>query len=132
ARGRAAGTCARVRDPARRVGAYQAAALACWRRKDLARATAFYERALALEAAPPVLYNAGLVRAEAGDDRGAVGYLARAQRLDPSLPQVYPALIAAYHRLGDEGAARELGPAFLTAATRTRVAQQGGGAGRLR
>ena len=124
-------TFARVRDPARRFGAYQAAALACWQRKDLARATAFYERALALEAAPPVLYNAGLVRAEAGDDRGAVGYLARAQRLDPSLPQVYPALFAAYHRLGDEGAARELGPAFLTAATRTRVAQQVGEARRL-
>jgi len=124
-------TFARVRDPARRFRAHQAAALACWQRKDLARATAFYERALALEAAPPVLYNAGLVRAEAGDDRGAVGYLARAQRLDPSLTQVYPALIAAYHRRGDEGAARELGPAFLTAATRTRVAQQVGEARRL-
>jgi len=122
---------ARVRDPARRFQAYQAAALACWRRKDLARATAFYDRALAIEAAPSLLYNAGLVRVEAHDDRGAVGYLGRARRLDPTLTPVYPALIDAYHRLGDDSAARELGPAFLAAATRTRVAQQVGEARRL-
>ncbi|HTO13706.1 MAG TPA: tetratricopeptide repeat protein [Candidatus Binatia bacterium] len=124
-------TFARVRDPARRFEAYQAAALACWQRKDLARATAFYERALELEAAPPVLYNVGLVRVEAGDDKGAVAYLARARRLDPSLTAVYPALVDAYRRLGDEASARDLGPAFLAAAVRTRVAQQVGEARRL-
>jgi tetratricopeptide (TPR) repeat protein len=124
-------TLARVRDPARRFQADQAAALACWRRKDYARATEFYERALAVEPAPSILYNAGVLRAEAGDDRGAVRYLARAQRADPALAPVYPALIAAYRRLGDEGSARELGPAFLAAATRARVGQLVGEARRL-
>jgi tetratricopeptide (TPR) repeat protein len=112
-----------VRDPLRRFEADQGIALAYWRKKDVARALAHFERALAVEAAPSVLYNAGLMLAEAGDDRRAVGYLARAQRADPSLAAVYPALIAAYRRLGDEASARDLGPAFLTAATRARVTQ---------
>jgi tetratricopeptide (TPR) repeat protein len=122
---------ARVQDPARRFQADQAAALASWRRRDFARATAFYERALAVEAAPPVLYNAALVRIDAGDDAEAVRYLARAQRADPNLTPVYPALIAAYRRLGDEASARELGPAFLAAATRARVQQHATEARRL-
>jgi tetratricopeptide (TPR) repeat protein len=113
----------RVRDPARRFEADQAAALAAWRMKDYARASAYYDRALAVQASAAVLYNAGLVRMEAGDDREAVRYLARAQRSDPDLAAVYPALIAAHRRLGDEGAARELGPPFLAAATRARVEQ---------
>jgi tetratricopeptide (TPR) repeat protein len=114
----------RVRDPGRRFQAYQAAAAAAWSRKDLARATDLYERALAMEQAAPVLYNAGLVRVDAGDDREAVRYLARAQRVDPYLTPIYPALTAAYKRLGDEASARDLGPAFLAAATRTRVSEQ--------
>jgi tetratricopeptide (TPR) repeat protein len=114
---------ARVRDPARRFEAEQAMALAYWRRKDVPRASAHFERALAMQAAPSILFNAGLMLAEAGDDRGAVRYLARAQRADPDLAPVYPALVAAYRRLGDEAAARELGPAFLAVATRTRVEQ---------
>jgi tetratricopeptide (TPR) repeat protein len=114
----------RVRDPARRFEADQAVAFACWSRKDLACASRFYERALAREAVPTVLYNAGLVRVDAGDDREAVRYLARAQRGDPGLAAVYPVLMAAYKRLGDEVSARELGPAFLAAATRTHVTQQ--------
>jgi tetratricopeptide (TPR) repeat protein len=85
------------------------------------RAGESYERALAREAGATVLFNAGLARVEAGDDRGAVGYLARAQKADPYLTEVYPALIAAYRRLGDESSARDVGPAFLAAATRTRV-----------
>jgi len=121
----------RVRDPGRRFQAYQGAALAAWRAKDLARATELYERALAMESAASVLYNAGLVRVDAGDDREAVRYLARAQRADPSLAAVYPALIAAYRRLGDEAAARELGPAFLAAATRARVSDEVATAQRL-
>ena len=114
----------RVRDPGRRFQAYQAAALVAWRQKDLPRATELYGRALAMEQAAPVLYNAGLVRVDAGDDREAVRYLARAQRADPYLTPVYPALTAAYKRLGDEASARELGSAFLAAATRTRVGEQ--------
>jgi tetratricopeptide (TPR) repeat protein len=107
----------------RRFEADQAIAQAYWRKKDVARAVEHFERALAVEAAPAVLFNAGLMLAEAGDDRRAVGYLARAQRADPALAPVYPALIAAYRRLGDEASARELGPAFLAAATRSRIAQ---------
>jgi tetratricopeptide (TPR) repeat protein len=76
-----------------------------------------------METSPTILYNTGLMLAEAGDDRGAVRYLARAQRADPGLAPVYPALVAAYRRLGDEAAARELGPAFLAVATRARVEQ---------
>ncbi|HEU5195267.1 MAG TPA: hypothetical protein VFW70_11060 [Methylomirabilota bacterium] len=114
----------KVRDPARRFQAYQAAAFAAWRKKDLARATELYDRALAMEPAAVVLYNAGLVRVDARDDREAVRYLRRAQRADPFLTPVYPALTAAYKRLGDETAARDLGPAFLAAATRTRVTEQ--------
>jgi tetratricopeptide (TPR) repeat protein len=114
---------ARVQDPVRRFEADQGTALTYWRRKDFARATEYYDRALAREPAAAILYNAGQVRAEAADDRGAVGYLTRAQRLDPGLAQVYPALMAAYRRLGDEGAAAALGPAFLQAATRARVEQ---------
>ena len=121
----------RVRNPARRFEAYQAAALAAWRTKDFARATEFYERALDMQPAASVLFNAGLLRAEARDDRGAVRYLVRAQRADPGLAPVYPALIAAYRRLGDEAAARDLGPAFLAAATRTRVREHVGEAQRL-
>lgn len=120
-----------VRDPARRFEADQATARAYWRLKDFVRATEHYERALAREFAAPVLYNAGRVRAEAGDDRGAVRYLARAQRRDPDLAPVYPALIEAYRRLGDEDAATALGPAFLRAATRARVDQHERAARRL-
>jgi tetratricopeptide (TPR) repeat protein len=114
-------TFARVRGPARRFEAEQAIARAYWRKKDFARATAHYERALGMDAPASILYNAGLVRAEAGDDRGAVGYLTRAQRADPALAAVYPPLVAAHRRLGDDAAARALGAAFLAAATRTRV-----------
>ena len=119
----ALGILARVRDPVRRFEADQAAALLYRRRKDFARATELYERALAREPGATVLYQAGLTRAEAGDDRGAARYLARAQRADPSFTEVYPALIAIHRRLGDEAAARDLGPAFLAAATRARVGQ---------
>jgi tetratricopeptide (TPR) repeat protein len=113
----------RVQDPARRFEAEQGLALVHWRRKDYARATEFYERALARESAPAVLFNAGQVRADAGDDRGAVRYFVRAQQADPRLTAVYPALVAAYRRLGDEASASALGPAFLAAATRARVEQ---------
>jgi tetratricopeptide (TPR) repeat protein len=116
-------TFARVQDPARRFEADQAIAAAYRRRREFARATEYYERALARDNGAIVLYNAGLVRAEAGDDVGAVRYLSRAQRADPHLADVYPALIAAHRRLGDEDSARGLGPAFLAAATRARVDQ---------
>lgn len=112
---------ARVQTSARRFEADQATALIHWRRKDFARATEFYERALARQPSAAILYSAGQVRAEAGDDRGAVEYLTRAQRQDPGLARVYPALIAAHRRLGDEGAAAALGPAFMQATTRARV-----------
>ncbi len=124
-------TLARVQNPARRFEADQATAFAYWRRKDLARATEYYDRALARQPAASILYHAGRVRAEAGDDRGAVGYLTRAQRLEPGLASVYPALIAAHRRLGDEGSAVALGPAFLRAATRARVEQHERAARRL-
>ncbi len=127
----AVATLARVQDPRRRFEADQATALVHWRRRDFARATEFYDRALAREPSAAVLYSAGQVRAEAGDDRGAVGYLTRSQRLDPDLARVYPALIAAHRRLGDEGAAAALGPAFLEAATRARVEQHERAARRL-
>ena len=116
-------TLARVRDPVRRFEADQASALLYRRRKDFVRASEYYERALAREPGATVLFQAGLTRAEAGDDRGAARYLARAQRADPYVADVYPALIAIYRRLGDEGSARDLGPAFLAAATRARVGQ---------
>jgi tetratricopeptide (TPR) repeat protein len=121
----------RVRDPARRFEADQATATVYWRRKDYARATAYYDRALAREPAAPVLYNAGLMRAEAGDDRGAIAYLTRAQRADPDLAPVYAALVAAHRRLGNEAAAADLGPAFLRAAIRARVADHESAARRL-
>jgi len=124
-------TFARVHDPARRFEADQATALVHWRRTDFARATEFYDRALARESAAGVLYNAGHVRVDAGDDRNAVRYFNRARRADPGLTVVYPALVGAYRRLGDEGAARDLGPAFLQAATRTRVTQHERAARRL-
>ena len=116
-------TFALVQDPARRFEADQAIALTSWRRKDFARATEYYDRALSRQPTAATLYSAGQVRAEAGDDRGAVRYLTRAQRLDPGLARVYPALMDAYRRLGDETAATALGPAFLQAATRARVEQ---------
>jgi tetratricopeptide (TPR) repeat protein len=122
---------ARVRDPARRFEADQAMALAYWRRKDVARATEHFERALAVQTSPAILYNAGLMLAEAGNDRGAVRYLTRAQRADPALAPVYPALVAAHRRLGDEAAARDLGPAFLAAASRSRIEQHVRAARRL-
>jgi tetratricopeptide (TPR) repeat protein len=115
-------TFARVQDPARRFEADQATALRYWRKKDYAKAAEFYERALKREPAAVVFYNAGQVRAEAGDDRGAVRSFERARRADPALTAVYPALIAAHRRLGDEAAANELGPEFLRAATRSSVA----------
>jgi tetratricopeptide (TPR) repeat protein len=121
----------RVRDPERRFPAYQAAARAAWRQNDYRRATELYDRALAMEPAAVVLYNAGLVRVDAHDDREAVRYLSRAQRTDPNLAAVYPALIAAYRRLGDEPSARDLGPAFLAAATHARVGEQVAEAQRL-
>ena len=124
-------TFARVQDPARRFEAEQAIALTYWRRKDFARATEYYDRALSRQPAAATLYSAGQVRAEAGDDRGAVRYLTRAQRTDPGLAPVYPVLIAAYRRLGDESAASALGPAFLEAATRARVEQHERAARRL-
>jgi tetratricopeptide (TPR) repeat protein len=124
-------TFARVRDAARRFEADQATALAYWRRKDFARATEYYDRALAREPAASILYNAGQVRAEAGDLRGAVRYLTRAQRTDPNLAPVYAALITIHRRLGDEASARDLGPAFLQAATRTRIEQHEHAARRL-
>ena len=122
---------ARVQDPARRFEADQATAAAYWGKKDFARATEYYDRALAREPAAPIYYNAGQVRIQAGDDRGAVRYLVRAQRADPSLAPVYPALIEAYRRLGDEASAAALGPAFLQSATRTRVEQHEQAARRL-
>jgi tetratricopeptide (TPR) repeat protein len=108
-------TLARVRDPGRRFEADQLMARVYRRRKDFARATELYERALARQSNAALLFNAGLVRAEAGDDRGAVRYLTRAQQADAMLPDVYPVLIAAHRRLGDEAAATALGPAFLRA-----------------
>ncbi len=122
---------ARVRDPVRRYEADQAAALIHWRQKDFAPATEYYDRALARQPTAGILYNAGQVRAQAGDDRGAVTYFTRAQRLDPGMAQLYPALIAAHRRLGDERAAAALGPAFLEAATRARVEQHERAARRL-
>jgi tetratricopeptide (TPR) repeat protein len=122
---------ARVQDPLRRFEADQGTALVYWRQKDFARATEYYGRALAREPAASVLYNAGRVRVEAGDDRAAVDYLTRAQRRDPALTPVYPALIEAHRRLGDEAAATALGPAFLEAATRARVEQHERAARRL-
>lgn len=113
----------RVRDPAHRFEAEQAIASAYWRKKDFARATETFDRAIAIETAAPILYNAGLVRAQAGDDRGAVRYWRRAQRADPALAPVYLALVEAYRRLGDEAAAGDLGPAFLAAATRAKLDQ---------
>jgi len=71
------------------------------------------------------------LRAEAGDDRGAIRYLTRAQRADPDLAPVYAALVAAHRRLGNEAAAADLGPAFLRAATRARVADEESAARRL-
>jgi tetratricopeptide (TPR) repeat protein len=121
----------RVQDPVWRFEADQAIALIHWRRKNYSRASEYYDRALARQPMATILYNAGQVRAEAGDDPGAVEYLTRAQRLDPGLAPVYPALIAAHRRLGDEAAAAALGPAFLQAATRARVAQHERAARRL-
>ena len=121
----------RVRDPGRRFEAEQGIATAYWRRKDFARATAAFDRALDLEPAVTILYNAGLVRAHAGDDRGAIRYLRRAQRADPNLAPVYPALVEAYRRLGDEAGAADLGPAFLAAATRAKLEQHVAAALRL-
>ena len=124
-------TFGRVRDPVRLFEADQATARAYWRKKDFTRAAEYFERALAREPSAVVFQAAGLARVDAGDDRGAVRYLARAQRADPHLAGVYPALIAAYRRLGDEQSARDLGPAFLVAAMRARVDQQVRTAGRL-
>jgi tetratricopeptide (TPR) repeat protein len=122
---------ARVQDPARRFEADQATAVAYWSKKDFVRATEYYDRALAREPAAAILYNAGQVRIQAGDDRGAVRYLTRAQRTDPTLAAVYPALIESYRRLGDVASAAALGPAFLQAATRARVDQHEQAARRL-
>jgi len=61
-------TFARVRDPARRFRAHQAAALACWQRKDLARAM--------LAAQGPGARD-GVLRARAGAGGGAAGPLQR-------------------------------------------------------
>jgi tetratricopeptide (TPR) repeat protein len=52
--------------------------------------------------------------------------------VDPLLTPVYPVLVAAYRRLGDEASAQALGPEFLTAATRLRVADHVAAARRLR
>jgi tetratricopeptide (TPR) repeat protein len=120
-----------VDDPVRRFEADQATARAYWRKRDFARATAFYELALARAPTASILYNVAQVRIDAGDDRGAIRYLDRARRADPHLAHVYQALIAAHQRLGDEASARELGPAFLQAATRTRVEQHERAARRL-
>ena len=73
----------------------------------------------------PILYNAGLVRgAGRRRSRARSATWRRAQRADPGLAPVYPALVEAYRRLGDEagatrsrarvpgrGDAREAGPA---------------------
>jgi tetratricopeptide (TPR) repeat protein len=117
-------TFGRVSDPVRRFEADQATAHAYWRKKDFIGAGEYFERALAHQPHAIVLRDAGLARVDAGDDRGAVRYLTRAHRADPNLADVYPALIAAHRRLGDEASALDLGPAFLAAATRVRVEQQ--------
>jgi tetratricopeptide (TPR) repeat protein len=121
-----------VRDPARLFEAYQGQAAAYLQQKDVQSALAAYEHALSEQAAAPVLYNAALACIQAGDDRRAIKYLERARRIDPMLAPVYPVLVAAYRRLGDESSAQALGPDFLAAATRTRVADHVAAAHRLR
>lgn len=121
-----------VRDPARRFEAYQGLAAARLQQKDVQGALEAYEQALGEQQAAPVLYNAALARIQAGDDRGAIKYLERARRVDPLLAPVYPVLVAAYRRLGDEASAQALGPEFLAAATRQRVADHVAAAQRLR
>ena len=121
-----------VRDPARLFEAYQGQASAHLQQKDVQSAIAAYEQALRVQEAAPVLYNAALACIQAGDDRRAITYLERARRLDPMLTPVYPVLVAAYRRLGDEPSAQALGPDFLAAATRMRVADHVAAAHRLR
>jgi tetratricopeptide (TPR) repeat protein len=121
-----------VRDPTRLFEAYQGLAAARLQQKDLQGALAAYEQALGEQEAAPVLYNAALACIQAGDDRRAVKYLERARRVDPLLAPVYPVLIGAYRRLGDVASAQALGPDFLAAATRSRVADHVAAAHRLR
>jgi tetratricopeptide (TPR) repeat protein len=121
-----------VTEPARRFEAYQGLAAARLQQKDVQGALAAYEQALSEQEAAPVLYNAALACIQAGDDRRAVKYLERARRVDPRLAPVYPVLVAAYRRLGDEASAQALGPEFLTAATRLRVADHVAAGHRLR
>jgi tetratricopeptide (TPR) repeat protein len=121
-----------VRDPARRFEAYQGQASAYLQQKDVQSALVAYEQALRAQESAPVLYNAALACLQAGDDRRAITYLERARRVDPMLTPVYPVLVAAYRRLGDEPSAQALGPDFLAAATRTRIADHVTAARRLR
>ncbi len=121
-----------VSDPTRRFEAYQGLGAARLQQKDFQGALAAYEQALRKQEAAPLLYNAALACIQAGDDRRAVKYLERARRLDPLLAPVYPALVAAYRRLGDETSAQALGPDFLVVATRARVADHVAAANRLR
>jgi tetratricopeptide (TPR) repeat protein len=121
-----------VRDHARLFEAYQGQAAAYVQQKDFQSALAAYEQALRQQEAAPVLYNAALACIQAGDDRRAITYLERARGVDPMLTPVYPVLVAAYRRMGDEPSAQALGPDFLAAATRTRVADHVAAAHRLR
>ncbi len=121
-----------VSDPARRFEAYQGLAAARLQQKDVQGALEAYEQALDEQEAASVLYNAAIAGVQGGDDRRAVKYLERARRVDPFLAPIYPVLAAAYRRLGDEASAQALGPDFLAAATRARVADHVAAAHRLR
>ncbi len=103
--------------------AAQGLALAHWRKGDLTRAIDHYQMLASISEEPVFLYNIGLTLIQAGNDREAVGYLERTRAKDQQFLPVYPALTAAYQRLGLPERQREVNTAQATAVRSAQVTE---------
>lgn len=88
--------------------AYRGLAFAHARLGETDPAIAYYRKALRFDEDPLVFYSLGVALARTGRDREAVRALERALELDRRVAPVYPALIAAYRRVGDLARAQRL------------------------
>jgi tetratricopeptide (TPR) repeat protein len=100
------------------VDAAQGLAMAHWKKGDLATAAEHYARVVQAYPTAIMQYNLGLALTRLGKDTEAVRHLERARQSDPQFAPVYPALSAAYRRLGQAGRAEELERAHATALAR--------------
>ncbi len=121
----------RVRGYSSVVDAAQGLAMAHWHKGDLATAAVHYTRVVQAYPTAMMRYNLALALTHLGKDAEAVGHLERARQSDPQFAPVYPALSAAYRRLGQGGRAAELERDHATALARGEAESHLGKARRL-